>query len=102
MSISFIVMILIGGIYFWLGQKELAWKTAFAFILGALCSAIAGIIGMVVAVRANIRTAAAASRSMNEALTIALRGGAVSALSVVSLSLLGVAGLYYFFGGGNI
>jgi K(+)-stimulated pyrophosphate-energized sodium pump len=75
------------------------WKVTISFLIGALCSAIAGYIGMFVSIRANIRTAAAATRSLNEALQIALRGGAVSGLSVVAMSLLGVGGLFYLFGG---
>jgi K(+)-stimulated pyrophosphate-energized sodium pump len=76
-----------------------AWKITLSFVTGALCSAIAGYIGMFVSIRANIRAAAAAMTSLNKALQIALRGGAVSGLSVVSMSLLGVGGLFYLFGG---
>ena len=72
----------------------LALTTTLSFLFGALCSAVAGIIGMFVAVRANIRTASAARFSLNRALQNALRGGAVSGLFVVSMSLLGVGGLY--------
>src|SRR5438132_1449042 len=68
--------------------------TTLSFVLGAVCSGIAGLIGMFVAVRANIRTASAARSSLNRALQIALRGGAVSGLFVVAMSLLGVGGLY--------
>jgi len=75
------------------------WKVTVSFIAGALCSAIAGFIGMFVSIRANIRTAAAATTSLDRALRLALRGGAVSGLSVVSMSLLGVGGLFYLFGG---
>ena len=69
------------------------WITA-SFLLGALCSVIAGYVGMWVSIRANIRTATAALSSLNDALRIALRGGAVSGLLVVAMSLLGVGGLY--------
>ena len=79
--------------------KGTAWKITLSFVTGALCSAIAGYIGMFVSIRANIRAAAAAMTSLNKALQIALRGGAVSGLSVVSMSLLGVGGLFYLFGG---
>ena len=74
-------------------------KTAFAFIVGALCSGIAGFVGMYISVRANVRVASAARTSLNKALTIALRGGAVSGLFVVAMSLLGVVGLFYLYGG---
>ena len=73
---------------------QLAFWTTLSFVLGALCSVIAGYIGMWVSIRANIRTAAAVRTSLNEALRIALRGGAVSGLFVVAMSLLGVGGLY--------
>src|SRR6266436_4074873 len=73
---------------------ELAFWTTASFVLGALCSVTAGYIGMWVSIRANIRTAAAVRSSLNEALRIALRGGAVSGLFVVAMSLLGVGGLY--------
>jgi K(+)-stimulated pyrophosphate-energized sodium pump len=63
-------------------------------MLGALCSIGAGYMGMWVAIRSNIRTAAGATKDMNSALQPALRGGAVSGFFVVALSLLGVAGLF--------
>src|SRR5437763_5352996 len=72
----------------------LALTTTLSFLFGAFCSGVAGLIGMFVAVRANIRTASAARSSLNRALQIALRGGAVSGLFVVAMSLLGVGGLY--------
>ena len=65
-----------------------------SFVFGAVSSVIAGYVGMWVSIRANIRTATAALSSLNDALRIALRGGAVSGLLVVAMSLLGVAGLY--------
>src|SRR2546426_601356 len=76
-----------------------AWKITLSFVVGALCSAIAGYIGMFVSIRANVQAVAAAMTRLNKALQIALRGGAVSGLSVVAMSLLGVGGLFYLFGG---
>ncbi|HET9316891.1 MAG TPA: sodium-translocating pyrophosphatase [Vicinamibacteria bacterium] len=76
-----------------------AWKVTLSFLTGAACSAIAGYIGMFVSIRANLRTAAAAMTSLNKALQLALRGGAVSGLTVVAMSLLGVGGLFVLFGG---
>jgi K(+)-stimulated pyrophosphate-energized sodium pump len=73
---------------------QMAFWTTLSFVLGAACSVIAGYIGMWIAIRSNIRTAAAVRSSLNEALRIALRGGAVSGLFVVAMSLLGVGGLY--------
>src|SRR6266480_247281 len=72
----------------------LALTTTLSFLFGALCSGVAGIVGMYVAVRSNIRSASAARSSLNKALQIALRGGAVSGLFVVSMSLFGVGLLY--------
>lgn len=80
---------------------DLGIKTAVAFISGAFCSALAGYIGMYVAVHANLRAAAGAQESFDKALKVALWGGAVTGLSVVALSLIGVAGLFYAYGGGR-
>ncbi len=77
----------------------LAGKIVASFLIGAACSALAGYIGMYVSIRANIRTASAARTSLGDALAIALRGGAVSGLTVVAMSLLGVGGLFVLFGG---
>ncbi|MTK12435.1 MAG: sodium-translocating pyrophosphatase [Clostridiaceae bacterium] len=74
-------------------------RIGIAFITGALCSGISGYIGMYMAVNSNIRAAAGAKKGLNSALTIALRGGAVTGLAVTSLSLLGVAILFLIFGG---
>ncbi len=69
--------------------------TGVSFLLGAFASGVAGYIGMYIAVRANIRTAAAAQNSLKDAITVALRGGAVSGFLVVAMSLVGVSGLFY-------
>jgi K(+)-stimulated pyrophosphate-energized sodium pump len=73
---------------------QMAGYVTVSFIFGALSSGIAGYIGMFVSIRSNIRTASAARTSLNRALQIAMRGGAVSGLFVVAMSLLGVGGLY--------
>ncbi|MGI8554598.1 MAG: sodium-translocating pyrophosphatase [Dehalococcoidia bacterium] len=65
-----------------------------AFIAGAFCSGISGYIGMYIAVRANLRTAAAAQNSLRDAITVSLRGGAVSGFLVTALSLLGVSTIF--------
>ncbi len=80
---------------------DLAWRTAVAFLFGALLSGISGFIGMSVAIRANIRTASAAQRSLGEAMTVALRGGAVSGFLVVTLSLLGVSLIFLLYSIGH-
>ena len=78
---------------------DLAWRTGVSFLVGAVLSGLSGVIGMIIAVRSNVRTASAATRSLGDALTIALRGGAVSGILIVGLSLLGVFGLFWAFGG---
>ncbi len=79
----------------------IAWRTGIAFISGAFCSAVAGFIGMIVAVKANERCASASHRSLKEAVDVALRGGAVPGFLIVALSLLGVTAIYFAYGGAN-
>jgi K(+)-stimulated pyrophosphate-energized sodium pump len=78
---------------------DLGWRTGIAFLVGAACSMASGIIGMYISVKSNVRTAAAARRSLVEAVQVAMRGGAVSGFLVVALSLIGVYGIFSAFGG---
>ncbi|MBW2039802.1 MAG: sodium-translocating pyrophosphatase [Deltaproteobacteria bacterium] len=77
----------------------LGWRTAIAFLAGSFCSSLSGFIGMLIAVKANVRCAAASHRGLNPAIQVALRGGAVSGFLIVSLSLLGVTAMFFAFGG---
>jgi K(+)-stimulated pyrophosphate-energized sodium pump len=76
-----------------------AWRTGVAFLVGAICSGVAGFIGMIIAVKSNVRCAAASQRSLNEAVQTAMRGAAVPGFLIVVLSLIGVTIIFFAFGG---
>lgn len=80
-----------------IGRTTTAYITVAAFLLGAVCSGVAGYVGMWVSVRANVRVSSAARRSAREALQIAVRAGGFSALIVVGMAVMGVAILYSTF-----
>lgn len=74
------------------------YKLAVSFLVGAVCSAIAGYVGMTATTKSNARTTEAARTSLNKALGVSFRAGAVMGMSVAGLGLLGVSGLYIVFG----
>ncbi|MBI1970390.1 sodium-translocating pyrophosphatase [Candidatus Woesearchaeota archaeon] len=95
--LTVVLAVLIFGVYLALGKFGLGWRTSVSFLFGAASSAFAGIFGMWVSVRANIRTAAAATKSMSEAFLVSFRSGAVSGIVIVALSLLGIGVIYSLF-----
>ena len=98
-TFSVILAVVIFAYYFEAKGSDLAIKMVVSFFAGAVCSGLAGLSGMFVSIRANLRAASAARTSLNRAMQLALRGGAVTGLSVVALSLLGVGIIFLAFGG---
>lgn len=109
---SVIVAIIIGVIVAILPPEEalqkagydpmsIGWHTAVAFLVGAICSGVSGFIGMYIAVKSNVRCAAAAQKNLTEAVKVALHGGAVSGFLITALSLIGVTVIFFAFGGAS-
>ena len=86
--------LVIVGVLLWV---QIGGPAGFSFIIGGLCSAAAGYAGMVVATKANGKTAFAATRGMNDALTMAFKGGSVMGMSVVGIGVLGILFCYALF-----
>lgn len=76
---------------------NLGWWVSVAFVFGAICSGLAGYIGMNIAIRANGRTAAAAQKSLNQGLRVSFRSGAVMGMCLVGIGILGLSILYFAF-----
>jgi len=88
-TIGIVGVVILAGIWALIG-----WHEAVGFLIGSVLSGLAGFAGMLISVRANVRTAQAASESLAKGLSMAFRSGAITGMLVAGLALLGVAGYY--------
>lgn len=103
-SILAVFIALVSGVLFFIDRNPAQFRgeMAVCFIMGAIFSAAAGNIGMRIATKANVRTAIASKKSLNDGLKVAFSSGTVMGMSVVGLGLLGVASLYAWLGNPSI
>jgi K(+)-stimulated pyrophosphate-energized sodium pump len=91
-TLAVFVIVIAIALYFFVGSS-----IAITYVFGSFCSALAGLIGMDVALKANVRTANAAKKGLNKAFSVGFYGGAVMGMAVVGLALMGICIVYYFF-----
>jgi len=98
-SVLFFFVLIVGGLLTYIGstQSTSSPLLGFSFLIGAICSGLAGFIGMKVATKANVRTTNAAQDSLGKALSVAFAGGSVMGLGVVGLGILGLTSLFMWY-----
>jgi K(+)-stimulated pyrophosphate-energized sodium pump len=97
LAVFIVAVAVILGVANQVSAEDTDWTIAVSFVLGAVCSALAGYFGMKTATKANIRTASAARKGLNDALQVAFAGGSVMGLSVVGLALVGLGVLFLIY-----
>lgn len=100
-KVLFVFVLAVAALLIWGNYRQGTSLVAVSFIVGALCSGLAGFFGMSVATLANNRTTQAARTSLNDALLVAFNGGSVMGMSVVGLGVLGISILFWAYGGLN-
>ena len=97
-KILFFFVLIVGSLLTYVGSTQASGPLlGFSFLVGAICSGLAGFIGMKVATKANVRTTNAAQDSLGKALSVAFAGGSVMGLGVVGLGILGLTGLFLLY-----
>ena len=97
-KILFFFVLIVGSLLTYVGSTQASGPLlGFSFLVGAICSGLAGFIGMKVATKANVRTTNAAQDSLGKALSVAFAGGSVMGLGVVGLGILGLTGLFILY-----
>ena len=96
-----IFVLTVAALLYWVNISSNTTEVALSFVVGAICSGLAGALGMRVATLANHRTTEAARTSLSKALSVAFNGGAVMGMNVVGLGILGLSLLFFLYGGLN-
>jgi len=94
-----VFVLTVSALLYWVNMSSNTTEVAFSFIVGAVCSGLAGALGMRVATLANHRTTEAARTSLSKALSVAFNGGVVMGMNVVGLGILGLSLLFFLYGG---
>ena len=94
-----VFVLTVAALLYWVNMSSNTTEVALSFIVGAICSGLAGALGMRVATLANHRTTEAARTSLSKALSVSFNGGVVMGMNVVGLGILGLSSLFFLYGG---